>query len=114
MACASWAAAVVVCPMKPEERDKLASERAGEYAPKPTGGLLVAGLSGAAFAFVADLAVSKFYGWRVADHWWIGACVSLVGLIIGLFIYATLMRRNRRAERTERIAIDKSDRQTGP
>lgn len=95
--------------MKPDEREQLAAERANAYAPKPTGGYVVAGLSGGAFAFVADLAVSKFYGWRMLDHLWIAAAATWVGLIIGVSIYATLDRRNRRARRHERTAIDKRE-----
>lgn len=97
--------------MKPNEREQLAAQRAEEYARKPTGGYVVAGLSGAALAFVADLAVSQFYGWQVLDHWWIAIGGSATGLAVAIVIYATLSRCNRRAQRSERARIDRGEAQ---
>ena len=51
--------------MEEKRRNDLAASRAEEYAPRPTGGLFMAGVAGAGLLLAADAIISGFYGWRL-------------------------------------------------
>jgi hypothetical protein len=87
--------------MPQQSRERRAVERAEKYAPMPTGGLFMAGISGAAIALMADFAFSAFYGWRVRDHVWIAAFVALGGFLVGFLVHRQLAGLSRKARRAE-------------
>ena len=95
--------------MNSEERDELAAKRAEEYAPRPTGGSFMAGMTGASLAIIADMAASAFYGWRILDHLWLAALLAVAGFLVGFIGYKRLAAISRRARRTERELIDRGE-----
>ena len=88
--------------MTPDQKNRLARERAEAYAPAPTGGAVMAGLCVAVVALVLDFVVSGFYDWRVSDHLIVALAVTIAGFWIGFLAYRNLARLNRRAVRKER------------
>jgi hypothetical protein len=99
--------------MDVEERQRLATERAEIYAPKPSGGSFMAGICVATVVLLGDAAVSRFYGWRIQDHLWVALIVTTAGFFVGLIAHKRLGRRSRKARRAERTQID-LDQDQGP
>lgn len=87
--------------MEQNERKALAAERAHQYAPKPTGGAVMAGICGAVVVLLTDVSVSRFYSWRLLEHAWLTALGMVVGFAIALAGYLRARRLNRRAHRDE-------------
>jgi hypothetical protein len=92
--------------MDQNERTSLANERADRYAPKPTGGSLMAGVCGTVVAVLGDLTISAFYGWRTLDHLLILALVSVSGFLVGFLGYKRLARTSRKARREELTRVE--------
>lgn len=88
------------------QRSELAESRAEGYAPRPTGGAIMAGVSGASLALLAAVTASRFYGWLLRDHLWVGAMTMVSGFAVGWVGYIRLARVNRKARRVERAQID--------
>lgn len=88
-----------------QAREDLSIERAEQYAPRPTGGLVMAGVCGAGLALVGDMVVSGFYGWRVLDHGLIAVIVTAMGFAAGVAVYLRLARRSRKARKQELAQI---------
>lgn len=78
-------------------RRALAAHRAETRAPRPTGGIALAGLCGAVVVLLGDVVVSAFYGWRVAEHLLLAVGLTVAGLVIGMMGYGRLILRNRKA-----------------
>ena len=95
--------------MDPYERNKLAAERAEHYAPRPTGGAIMAGLCGAAMALLADVSASKFYAWPLAGHVPATVLVVIFGFIVVLVGYRRAARRNRHAQLKELGQINRDE-----
>ena len=87
--------------MPQERRERLAVERAEQYAPMPTGGAFMAGICGAVVALLANAAVSAFYGWHVRDHILIATFVTIAGFLVGFFGQRRLAGLSRKARRAE-------------
>lgn len=92
--------------MDEKQRGRLAAARAQAYAPKPTGGALMAGVCAAAVLGLADVSLSRFYGWPLPDHLWLTAALVTAGFLIGALGYLRLRRLNRKARHAERTQID--------
>lgn len=95
--------------MEEKRRDDLAAARAQKYAPRPTGGAVMAGVVGAGVVLAADAIASRFYGWRLGDHFWISAGLVVAGFAAGLLVYGRLAWLNRGARRRERSQIDRDE-----
>ena len=65
----------------------------------------MAGLCVATVALLGVVAVSGFYGWKVADNLLLAVVLSVAGFVTGLLAYKNLKRRNRAAVRAERHTI---------
>lgn len=92
--------------MDQNEREDLASERAEGYAPQPTGGAFMAGVCVACVALVGHIWIAAFYDWRVRDHLFVAALLTIGGFVVGLLAYRRLARRNRAARHDELKQID--------
>lgn len=92
--------------MNQAEREALATERAERYAPKPDGGLVMAGVCGAVAALLGDVVVSRFYGWHVRDHMSVAVFVAVAGFLAGSFANKRAAHRSRKARHTELTKID--------
>ena len=92
-----------------QRRSDLAAERAEAYAPRPTGGAIMAGLVGAGLLLSVDAVVSGFYGWRLRDHLLILLLLVLAGFAAGMLVYLRLRRLNRHARKAERVQIDREE-----
>lgn len=92
-------------------RTALATERAEAYAPRPTGGSLMAGVCGAVVALLGDVAVSTFYGWRAREHLLLAAAVSAAGFVVVFLGYKRKAQLSRHARRAE---LAKLERDAGP
>ncbi len=88
------------------EREIFAANRAERYAPKPTGGILMAGICGAMAALLGDVAASRFYGRSVRDHLLAAVFVAVTGFLIGIFVNTRSAHRSRKARRAELAKID--------
>lgn len=95
--------------MEEKRRDDLAATRAQAYAPRPTGGAIMAGLLGAGLMLAADAVVSGFYGWRLRDHLALLAILVGAGFLLGLLVYVRLIGHNRRARAAERAQINREE-----
>jgi len=92
--------------MHQDERKILAAERAHRYAPKPTGGAVMAGVCGAVVALLVDVAASGFYGWRVIEHVRLTAVAMAAGFMLVTLGYLRAKRLNRTARHEELIQIN--------
>lgn len=92
--------------MDRKQRQIIADERAEAYAPKPTGGIFMAGFCGAVLGLLADVVISRFYGWRLVDHPLMTALGMIAGFLIVFIGYARHRRRNRMASLKELKKID--------
>jgi hypothetical protein len=90
-------------------RERLATERAEKYAPRPTGGAFMAGVYTAAVVLLLDIAFSAFYGWRVRDHLLIATMVTASGFVVGVIGYWRLAHLSRKARRAELTKIHHAD-----
>lgn len=95
--------------MRRRQREDLAAERAEVHAPRPTGGAAMAGLCGGVVVLLADVAVSGFYGWRVADHPILASALTAGGFIIGAGGYMRLVWRNLKARGVELDRINEEE-----
>ncbi len=87
--------------MTTPERHALATQRAEAYAPRPTGGSLMAGLCGLVLAVLADISVSGFYGWELREHLALTAILAACGFATGFGSYKLAVRKSRRAQANE-------------
>lgn len=87
--------------MKISQNEQAAWDRAEKYAPKPTGGALRTGFTGAAVGAMAIWGVLGFYSLRPASHapWIVGG--ALIGFIAAFVAYKRLARKNIRARNRE-------------
>jgi hypothetical protein len=92
--------------MEEKRRNDLAADRAEKYAPRPTGGAVMAGATGAGLLLAADAVIAGFYGWRLRDHLLLLSILMGCGFLLGLFVFLRLNRLNRRARHAERMQID--------
>lgn len=92
------------------ERKAHASARAEAYAPKPTGGSVMAGLSVGVVAFGVSYGVLRFYGHALADYPLVVALLVAASTLIAFAAYKRAARRHRRAYRYE---LDRTERQDG-
>ena len=92
--------------MTPDERQQLATERAEAYAPKPTGGSIMAGVCVATVVLLGWFAVSRFYGWALREHLLIALVSAPSGFLVGLVGYKRLAHLSRTARQAERRRID--------
>lgn len=100
---------VISSPMEEKRRDDLAACRAEEYAPRPTGGLFMAGVAGAGLLLAADAVISGFYGWRLSDNLESLAVLMAGGFASGLAVFLRLEKKNQRARRHERAQINRDE-----
>ena len=84
---------VISSPMEEKRRNDLAASRAEEYAPRPTGGLFMAGVAGAGLLLAADAIISGFYGWRLRDNLESLAGLMAAGSRAGLRCFCVWKRR---------------------
>jgi hypothetical protein len=97
---------MIGCLMNQNDRENLAAERAEHYAPKPTGGSFMAGVCGAVIALLGEVALSRFYGWRLFANPWLTALSMGAGFLIVYVGYIRAKRLNRRAQRDELVQIE--------
>lgn len=83
--------------MTRDQRAGLAAQRAEEYAPRPQGGAIAAGVCGATMALVGDFVVSGFYGWSVAANAAVALAVTVLGFAIVFGVYVRRRAHNKRA-----------------
>ena len=100
---------VISSPMEEKRRNDLAASRAEEYAPRPTGGLFMAGVAGAGLLLAADAVISGFYGWRLRDNLESLAALMAAGFAGGLAVFLRLEKKNQRARRNERAQINRDE-----
>lgn len=78
-----------------------ASDRAEVYAPKPTGGSLMAGFSVGLIALGAIYGVLRFYNHRLAEFPVVVSAIVLASTLIGFASYKRAARKHRRAVERE-------------
>lgn len=95
--------------MDPAPSDTRASDRAEAYAPRPTGGSIMAGVCVAVVTFLGVMVVSGFYGWEVRDNALLACLITATGFVTGFVAYKNLKRVNLTAVRHEQAKIDKDE-----
>lgn len=95
------AVSMIQCIMNFSNNEKEAADRAEKYAPKPTGGSLGAGASGAVVGAVTAWGVLSFYGWSAAPNALLIVGAAVVGFVVVFVGYKRLSRKNRRARQDE-------------
>jgi hypothetical protein len=91
------------------ERERIATERAAQYAPMPKGGSFMAGVSGAVVALLGDTALSSFYGWHLRGHLVVSTLVGVTGFLVGFLGHRRLMLLNQQAWRRELDHINRGE-----
>ena len=89
---------------EPTEAERIAES----YAPKPTGGALMAGASAGIVGFGAAWGVMAFYRLSLAVFWPGGIALAAITAVSAFVIYKRAGRRNRRAVRSEQAILDQS------
>ena len=95
--------------MGPKPSDTRARDRAETYAPRPTGGSVMAGVCVAVVTFLGVMVVFGFYGWEVRDNVLLACLITAAGFVTGFVAYKNLKRANLTAVRDEQANIDKDE-----
>ncbi len=95
--------------MSTDPSDTRARDRAELYAPRPSGGSIMAGVCVAVVAFLGVMVVSGFYGWEVRDNVLPACLITAAGFCVGFAGYKGQKRKNLTAVGLEQSKIDRSE-----